>query len=107
MGDHDAGHAELLVQVNDQLIDLGAGDRIEPGAGLVIKENFRVQRDGASQAGTLFHPAGKLRGHLVGVLAQADQLELDLHHDLDRLFLQVGVLAQRQRDVIGHRHRVE
>ena len=107
VGHHDAGHAELAVQIDDQLIDLGAGDRIEPGAGLVVKQHFRIQRNRPRQPGALLHAAGQLRGHLVGVLAQADQLELDLDHDLDRLFGQIGMLAQRQSDVVGHGHRVE
>ena len=41
------------------------------------------------------------------MLAQPDQLELDLDHDLDGLFRQIGMLAQRQRDVIRDRHRIE
>ena len=30
--DDDAGDAELVVQVDDELVDLGAGDRVEAGA---------------------------------------------------------------------------
>ena len=37
---------------------------------------------------------------------QADQFKLDLHHDLDRLFRQIGMFAQWQRHVLAHGHRV-
>ena len=41
------------------------------------------------------------------MLPQPDQLQLDLDHDVDRRLRQIGVLVQRQRDVLGHGHAVE
>src|SRR3712207_8421317 len=41
------------------------------------------------------------------MLAQADQLELDLDHDRDGFFRQVGVLAEGQCDVLPNGHRSE
>ena len=41
------------------------------------------------------------------MLAQADEFQLDLHHDVDRARIEVRVLAQRQGHVLRHRHRVE
>ena len=41
------------------------------------------------------------------MLAQADEFQLDLDHDGDRGFGNIGVLTQRKRDVVGDRHRIE
>ena len=107
VGDDNAGDAELAVEVHDELVDFGAGDGVEAGAGFVVEEDFGVQGDGAGQAGAFFHSAGKLGGHFVGVGAQADFFQLDLDDDFDRLLGQIGVLPERQGDVVGHGHRVE
>src|SRR5688500_454054 len=37
VGDDHAGDAELLVQVDDQLVDLRAGDGVKTGAGLIVE----------------------------------------------------------------------
>jgi hypothetical protein len=52
-----------FVQVDDELIDFGAGDGIEAGRGFIVKENRRIERDGAGEAGAFFHSAGEHRGH--------------------------------------------
>ena len=107
MGDDHAGDAKLLVQVDDELIDLGTGHRVQAGRRLVVKEDLGIQRQRAGKAGPLFHPAGKLRGHFVGVLAEADQFQLDLDHDADRMLGQIGMLAERERDVVRHAQGIE
>src|SRR5690606_9163011 len=42
-----------------------------------------------------------------GGLAQADELELDLHADVDRLLREVGMHAHGERDVVEDAHGVE
>jgi hypothetical protein len=51
--------------------------------------------------------AGDLCRELVGVLAEADELELDLDLDVDDVSGELGVLSDRERDVLGERHGIE
>jgi hypothetical protein len=107
VGDHDAGHAELLGQVVDEPVDLGRGHRVETRRRLVVEENLGVERQGPGQARPLFHAARDLRRVLVGVLAEAHELQLDLDHHLDDVLVEHRVLLQGQGHVLRHRHRVE
>src|SRR5690606_34503516 len=107
VGDDDAGDAGGLVEADDQLVEPRDGDGVEPGGGLIVADDPRVQGDGAGDAGAFAHAAGELGGQAVGGGAQADELELHLHDDVDGLVVEVGVLTQGQGDVLGDGHRVE
>jgi len=89
------------------LVDFGAGDGVEAGGGLVVEEDSGVQGEGAGEAGAFLHAAGDLGGVLVGVLAEADEFELDLDLDVDDLAPEAGVFLKGEGDVLGDGHGVE
>ncbi len=60
MGHHDHGQAEAGPQIPDQFVERPGRDRIKPRRGLVEKHDFRVERQGASEAGALAHTPGQL-----------------------------------------------
>ena len=82
-------------------------DGVETGVGLVEEHDLGVEHQRAGQAGALAHPAGDLAGQLVLGAEQTDEVHL-LHHDLTDLGLGLlGVLAQREGDVVVEVHRAE
>src|SRR5579862_5154206 len=58
------GEIEAGLQIADQLVEIGGGDRIKPGGRLVEKQDLRIERKGARQPGALAHAARELRGNL-------------------------------------------
>ncbi len=114
MGHDHTGHAEHLSQVLDQLVDVPRDDRIEAGGGLVIEDHLRIKRQRACEANALLLTAGEVLGILVRmvrpvriVTPHRHQVELDLHHQVDHILVQVGVLDDRSRDVLRDGHAVE
>ena len=103
----DTRHPELLGQIDDQLIDLRAGDWVQTCRRLVVEKNQRIERQRSREPGTFLHPARDLRRKFVGMLSQSDQLELDLHLDVDDGPIEIRVLFERKRDVFGQRHRLK
>src|SRR5438105_7491086 len=57
VGDDDAGNAKPLAHADHQLIDDGAGNRIESGRRLVVHDVLGLPRDGARDANALPHSA--------------------------------------------------
>jgi hypothetical protein len=80
-------------------------DRIEAGRWLVEKQDVRVQRHRARQAGPLAHAAAELRRIEVLEAREAHQRELERRDVADRGRGQLGELLDRQPDVLGERHR--
>src|ERR1700736_1456438 len=60
MGHHEYREAEAAPQVPDQDVEVGSCYRIEPGGGLVEKDDLRIESEGAREAGALAHPPGQL-----------------------------------------------
>ena len=60
--DHDGA---TVLQLEDQILDLGGGDGIERGAGLVEQQHFRIHRQRARDAQALLLAAGKAVGRFV------------------------------------------
>ena len=107
VGDDQERRVDLRVQVDDELVQERRTDRVEAGVGLVEQHDLGVEHQGAGQAGALAHAAGDLAGELVLGAEQADQVDL-LHHDVADLGLGLlGVLAQREGDVVVEVHRAE
>ncbi len=104
--DHE-GNPQVPRQVQDQLIELGRGNRIEAGRGLVQEQDLGVQRQRPGDGRPLAHAPAELGGHLVRGFLQAHGFELRLSNHLNRLFGQVRELLQDQRDVRPHRQRAE
>ena len=68
--DDDQRRARCFFRLEQQLVDLAGGDRIEAGARLVDEQDVRVERHRPRQAGALLHAAREVRRHLVEVLAR-------------------------------------
>ena len=107
VGDDQERGVDLGVQVDDELVEERRTHRVEAGVGLVEEHDLRVEHQGPGQAGALAHTAGDLTGQLVLGAEQTHQVHL-LHDDVADLGLGLlGVLAQRERDVVVEVHRAE
>ena len=105
VGHHDHGRAQTVAQLEDQVIETARADRVQPGRRLVEEQHLRIERHGARQAGPLAHAAADLGRIVVLEPGKAHQGELERHDLAHFRGAQVGVLAERQRDVLGKRHR--
>ena len=105
--DHQVAAAVLGVDLADQLAEQRRADRVEAGVGLVEHHDRRFQHQRPGEPGALAHPAGELVRHLVGRLGEADLLEPPVDDLADLLLAFVGVLAQREGDVVVDVHRAE
>jgi hypothetical protein len=75
--------------------------RVEVRGRLVEKEHHRIEGERAREGGALHHPARELRRELeAGVGGHAGQLELHRRDPLLCRRRKVGVLANRQHDVL-------
>ncbi|MNZ94954.1 hypothetical protein D3C78_1140760 [compost metagenome] len=83
---HD-DHRVVVLQLGDQLFDLGRGNRIQGRAGLVEQQHFGLDRNAARNAQALLLAAGQARAALL-------QLVLD--------FIPQRCLAQRPFDAVVH-----
>ena len=104
---HNDRHAECVPELQDQLVDRGGRDRIEPGRGLVAEEQLGVEDDRTSERGALGHPARELCGHELVEPGQVHELELETRHDVHGRLVESRVLPERQLDVLGHGHGAE
>ena len=77
MGDDDDGGAEVLPQLEDQLIEMAGGERIEAGGRLVDDQDVRVKRHRPGQAGPFAHAAAQFGRVEVLEAGQADQGQLE------------------------------
>src|SRR3954447_1517731 len=105
--DHDVGAAVLLVDLLDQLAQQRGADRVQAGVGLVEEHDVGVEHERSREAGALAHPARELVGHLVAGALQAHLAQALVDDLRDLLLALVGVLAQRERDVVPQVHRAE
>src|SRR4051812_23614106 len=105
--DHDVGAAVLLVDLLDQLAQERGAHRIEPRVGLVEEHDLGVEHERAREAGPLAHAARELVRHLVAGAAEPNLLEPPADDVVDLVLALVGVLAQRERDVVVEVHRAE
>ena len=53
VGDEEDGEPERVAKLGNQLVEAGGADRIEPGRGLVEEQQFRIEREGAGDAGEI------------------------------------------------------
>src|SRR6266849_4538871 len=107
VGHDDDGRTQALPQLEDQVVEPSRAHRVEPRGGLVEEEDVRVERDRPRQPGPLLHAAADLRGIVVLEAAQTDQRELQRRDLPDLGGRQIGVLPERQPDVLGERERAE
>ena len=95
VGHHHAGDRVLAARAEDQLVDHVAHDRVQPGRGLVVEDDLRLQGQGPGQSHPFSHAAGKL-GRLLAqdVLRQAHLGQPGQDHPPDLLRRLAGVLPQ-------------
>ncbi len=102
---HDDGGPETVAQLEDQVVEPLRADRIEAGRGLVEEQDVGIERHGARQTGALAHAAADL-GRIESLEpAQPDQRQFQRHQFGDLGGAEFCVFVQRQRHVLGQRHR--
>src|SRR6185437_12003823 len=107
VGDDDNGHSEGFFQFQNQIVDACRDDGVEARRRLVKEENFGIHGQGASDCGTLFHPAAQLRGDVIFVAGEAHFFQLQSHHDLDRGVVEASMLAKWKGDIFSDGHRAK
>src|SRR3954451_16567566 len=107
VGHDEEGRVDLGVEVDDELVEVGDADRVQPGVRLVEQDDLGVEHQGPGQPGALAHAAGDLTRELSLGALQADHVHL-LEDDAPDLRLALPrVLAQRKGDVVEQVHRAE
>src|SRR5690606_3450557 len=62
--DHHDGQSKLALKINQQLVERRRADRVQPGRGLIEKQQRRVERQRPGERGPLDHSPGELRWEL-------------------------------------------
>src|SRR5258706_4372479 len=108
VADDDEGDAEPFVQPQDEIVDAARGEGIQVGGRLVEEEDAGIERERARERRPLDHAAGELGRKLEAALGREPR-ELELHRrdPLPLVVGHLGVLADRQHDVLRHRERGE
>jgi len=76
VGNEEIGEAELGLQIEEKIGDLGLNGAVEGGEGFVEEEELGCKSKGASESETLFLAAAELFGELVGRVAwEGDEVE--------------------------------
>ena len=84
--DDDDRQRELAVDVLDELEDRARRLRVEGACRLVAEQDFRLARECAGDADALLLAAGELRGILVRLVRQSDEIQERQHLFLDLFF---------------------
>src|SRR4051794_23318759 len=100
VADHQVAAAVLLVDLADQLAEQRGPHRVEAGVRLVEHDDRRVEDERTGEPGPLAHPARELVRHLVVRLGEADLAQAARTDLLDLVLTLVGVLAEREGDVV-------
>src|SRR4030088_2647465 len=88
--------------MQQQLLHLQAGLRIERAERLVHQEELGLHQQAARDTDALLHAAGELVGIVVLEAAEADQVDRALRLLLEAAAL-VALDARTERDVVAHR----
>jgi hypothetical protein len=90
----------LPPQLQDQLLDLLARQRVECAERLVHQHHLGIARERASEADPLLHAARKLVDRMIGELLEADEAQL-VERDAAALVFWRAAHPQAERDVLG------
>ena len=101
VGDDQDGDAQLRLDVQQQVLELCPGLRVDGGEGLVHHQQPWVAGERSGDRDPLLHPARHLPGVQVCLVPEADRVEALLHA---RGPLGLGQLAEREGDVLLHGH---
>jgi hypothetical protein len=104
--EHDR-QSERVRERRDQSIDLGGGDRVQPGRWLVQKHQRRFESERPRDRRALAHAAGQVGGRDVLGSVEANETELRANHGTDRVSRKIRPAFERKRDVVAERHRPE
>src|SRR5258708_39909538 len=74
--DDDECDSQKVVQREDQLVEGGRGDRVQPSRGFIQKNDRRVECQGAGDRGALLHAAAELCREFLGRGGQLHKLKL-------------------------------
>ncbi len=102
---HHHGGAQVVAQLENQIVEQPRAYRIESGRRLVEKKNLGVECDRAREPRPLLHPAADLARVVILETAQPDQRQLKRGDFPNLVWIQIRELAQRQTDVLRERHR--
>ncbi len=107
VGHDDARDIQFVLELKDQLVDGVGPQRVQPGGGLVVQDDFGTKNDRPRQGHAFALPAGELCRHPVDGLSHAHHVQ-DLENPaLACLGQNIGVFNQREGDVVANIHRVE
>src|SRR5664280_255081 len=103
---HD-GDRVVVLELVDQFLDLGGGDRVERRARLVEQDHLWPHRDGAGDAQSLLLAAGEREtiGVDLDLFPQGGALQRMLHAALQVGFRQPLVKPDAEGDILENRHR--
>ena len=101
--DQDGGRAGGVVEGADQVGGDRHRDRVEAGERLVVHDQLGVEGDRARERDAARHAARDLGDVERRRAAQADRVQLHQHDVADHGLVEVGVLAQREGDVLEDR----
>ena len=96
---------DLLPQ--QQLVDLGRGDAIEPAARLVDEQDPGLEHKRTCQPGALSHSTREFRGHPLPVIAEADVAKNPVDNGVDLRGCFAGQPQERQRQILVQRQGIE
>ena len=83
MGHHDDGHALLLIQIGQGLVEVLGGGGVQAGNGLVQNQQLTSGAQGPGQQHPLLLPAGEVP--VAGVLQFQNAQLAQVHHGLGPL----------------------
>ena len=104
--DHE-GDVQALGQPQDELVEFGGGDRIQPRRRLVQEQDHRIERHRACDGRALLHAAADFGWHMAGKCVEADQFQLHSREQVHGAGIELRVFLQLQAHVFQKRHRPE
>ena len=103
MRHHQRRGAGRVVQSSNQIRSDGHRNRVEPRKRFVVHDHFRIQCNGTRQRNAPRHAAGYFRDPQRCRTAQAHCVEFHQHDVPNHRVVQIGVLTQRECDVLEDR----
>ena len=107
VGIDDGGHAILVGDAADEVVDDEARLGVEAGVRLVAEEVLGIEGDGSGNGYALLHTAAYLARHLVLRSFQVDALQTETGTIHSVGLIHIGEHVQGEHDVLQNRHRVE
>ena len=107
MGVDDGGHAKVVGDAVDEVVDDQRGLRVKARVGLIAEEVFRVEHNGARDGHTLLHTTRDFAGILIDGIQQSYAVQAELGAAFALVVVVVREHIQGKHHVLQHAHRVE